>query len=87
MRIISKQKYSFHNGASEFVIPLNEPVDVPKYVEEHFLFRMALKAGIIIELAGAKTEATAAKAAEAAEAKTTASKTETKTEATAAKGK
>lgn len=81
MRIISKQKYSFHNGASEFVIPLNEPVDVPKYVEEHFLFRMALKAGIIIELAGAKTEATAA------EAKTTASKTETKTEATAAKGK
>ena len=84
MRIISKQKYSFHNGALEFVIPLNEPVDVPKYVEEHFLFRMALKAGIIIELAEAKTEATAAKAAEA---KTTASKTETKTEATAAKGK
>ena len=63
MRIISKQKYSFHNGVSEFVIPLNEPVDVPKYVEEHFLFRMAMKAGIIIELAGAKAEAPKAEAA------------------------
>lgn len=53
-KFISKQKFSFHNGAQEFVIPLNEPVEVPAYVQEHFLFRIAVKAGVIIELAGPK---------------------------------
>lgn len=76
-KFISKQKYSFHNGVQEFVIPLNEPVEVPQYVQEHFLFRMALKSGVIIELADAKAKAEA-KEAEAKEAKT---KAEAKTEA------
>lgn len=73
-KFISKQKYSFHNGVQEFVIPLNEPVEVPQYVQDHFLFRMALKSGVIIELADAK-EAEAKTKAEAKEAKTEANKT------------
>lgn len=71
-KFISKQKFSFHNGAQEFVIPLNEPVEVPGYVQDHFLFRTALKAGVIIELAGPKIEA------KAVEVKTEAKAVETK---------
>ena len=78
-KFISKQKYSFHNGVQEFVIPLNEPVEVPSYVQDHFLFRMALKSGVIIELADARAKA----GAKEAEAKTEAKEAEAKTEAKA----
>ena len=70
-KFISKQKFSFHNGAQEFVIPLNEPVEVPGYVQDHFLFRTALKAGVIIELAGPKAKVAEAKTQTAPETKTT----------------
>ena len=65
-KFISKQKFSFHNGVEEFILPLGgDGVEVPKYVQENFLFRMALKAGTIVELADKKAEAPKAEAPKA----------------------
>ena len=54
-RFISKQKYAFHNGVSEFTLPVGgEGTEVPAWVQENFLFKMALKGGVIFELAEVK---------------------------------
>lgn len=61
-KFISKQKFSFHNGVEEFILPVGgEGTEVPQYVQENFLFKMALKSGTIIELADKKVEAPKAK--------------------------
>ena len=54
-KYISKQKYLFSQAGEDFILPLGgEGIEVPRWVEQEFLFKAALKAKVIIKLADAE---------------------------------